>query len=138
MSAAARSHCTFRLAGEPFALALAAVREVRRAPVITAVRGAPPEVNGLVNLHGRIATVLDVGAALGLQARARGDWLVVLAGGAEWLALRVDEVGETVELAADAIEPLLGADDWLLGVAEHGGQSLRVLDAARISAEGSR
>lgn len=133
MTTGARSYCTFLLAGEPFALELGAVREVRRGLAVTPVRGGPPAVSGLANLRGRIATVLDPRAALGLGERgSRAACLVVLAGASELLALQVDEIGPPVELATAGIEPLPGSPAWLAGVAAHGDRSLRVLDAARI------
>ena len=135
-----RRYCTFQLAGESFALELGLVREVRRGAEITPVSGAPPAVSGLVNLDGKVATVLDACKALGLEARAEGACLaraggaclVVLGSGPDLVALRVDEIGSTVELAAAEIEALPAAPEWLEGVAQHAGRSLRVLRADEI------
>jgi purine-binding chemotaxis protein CheW len=127
-----RRYCTFQLAGESFALELGLVREVRRGAEITPVSGAPPAVSGLVNLDGKVATVLDACRALGLDARARGACLVVLGSGPELVALRVDEIGSAVELTSAEIEALPAGPEWLEGVAQHGGRSLSLVRADEI------
>ena len=126
-----RQYCTFQLAGESFALELDAVQEVRCGVEITPVHGASPAVRGLANLGGKIAAVLDPCTALGLGRRAGGSCLVVLGRDLD-VALLVDEIGSAVELAAAEIEPLAAAPEWLAGVAECAGRSLRVLRAEKI------
>jgi len=128
---AARGYCTFRLAGESFALELGSLCEVRSGLDITPVRGAPPAVIGLVNLRGRIATAIDPHAALGLEDERGSEYarLLVVGRDRELLALRVDEVGFPVDLGPAEIEALPGAPDWLAGIASSG---LRVLDAGRV------
>src|SRR2546427_11715560 len=57
---------TFRVRHALCALDAAAVQEVIRLGLLTPVRHSPAEVCGIVNLRGKIVTVLDLGLRLGL------------------------------------------------------------------------
>ena len=52
--------CTFSLAGHRFGVDVVDVQEVVRARPLTRVPLARPDVAGLLNLRGRILTVLDL------------------------------------------------------------------------------
>lgn len=72
----------FELAGQPFAVAIAVVREVMPGLEVTPVPGAPGCVLGVGAVRGRIVPVVDAGRLLGLGpvvASAVGG--VVLLGG---------------------------------------------------------
>ena len=58
--------CVFKLAGEPFAVALDATREIVTIEECTKVPLAPPTVLGVMNLRGTLVPVVDVRALLGL------------------------------------------------------------------------
>jgi chemotaxis signal transduction protein len=58
----------FGCSGEEFAVPLSRVREILLPQPITRLPGCGPEICGLVGLRGRILTVVDFGAALGLTA----------------------------------------------------------------------
>jgi len=60
------SHVIVRLGGERFALAMDAVAEVGRMPLITRVPASPRWVAGVVNWRGRILGVVDIRVLLGL------------------------------------------------------------------------
>jgi chemotaxis signal transduction protein len=94
----------FRAGGRVYACEVSAVREVvpldARAR-LTRMPGAPDTVVGLLNVRGRIVTVLDAG---GLLHRAATAWATTT-GGAHAMALIVDcgahGVGLAVERVAD-------------------------------------
>ncbi len=60
----------FGCSGERFAIPLSQVREILLPQPITRLPGCGPEVCGLVGLRGRILTIFDFGAALGLTPAA--------------------------------------------------------------------
>ena len=50
----------FRIGTETFGLPIALVREIVRVPKITPVPNAPDFVEGVINLRGRIISVIDL------------------------------------------------------------------------------
>jgi purine-binding chemotaxis protein CheW len=100
----ARQFVSFRLAGRLLGLDIRQVREINRALDITPVQHAKPHVRGLLNLRGQIVTVFDLGERLGLgpQEITADTHNVVLKG--DDVALLVDAVGESVEVAQGQIE----------------------------------
>jgi purine-binding chemotaxis protein CheW len=73
---------------------------------MTRVPLAPPTVRGLLNLRGQIVTGIDLRRRLELPERASGSlpMNVVLRGEDSPVSFLVDEIGEVIEVAADAWE----------------------------------
>jgi purine-binding chemotaxis protein CheW len=98
----------FRVGGQSYALDIRRVQEVLVAAEIEPVPGAPAAVLGVINLRGRIVTVVDLGRCLGFAASPAGTPCTVLiadaADGA--LGLRVDGVAEVCSVAEGAIRPV--------------------------------
>ena len=87
--------CTFRLAGDHYGVELSRVQEVLRPLPVTRVPHAPPASAGLVNLRGRIVTVVDPRIVLGAGAApAAAGGLVVVHGTDAPVALLVDAIGD--------------------------------------------
>ena len=87
--------CTFRLAGDHYGVELRRVQEVLRPLPVTRVPLAPPAIAGLVNLRGRIVTVVDPRILLGGEAAPAGaGGLVVVHGTDGPVALLVDAIGD--------------------------------------------
>ncbi len=85
---------TFQLGEAAFGIEARLVQEVVKVGDITPVHNAPEEVVGIRNLRGRIVTVVDLAAALGLGAVAQA---------AESRLLIVEWQGETVGFLVDAV-----------------------------------
>ena len=70
---------------------------------MTPVRHAPEEVLGIVNLRGKIVTILDLGLRLGFsQAVAGSDSRIfIIEDRSEFIGLLVDRVDEVVEVESD-------------------------------------
>src|SRR3546814_6326109 len=66
-------HCTFRVAGLDFGVAVEDVQEVLRHQEMTPVPRPPEAVRGLINLRGQIVIALDLRLRLGLPARAADE-----------------------------------------------------------------
>jgi purine-binding chemotaxis protein CheW len=65
--------------GERYALPLSAVRRVTEVSAIARVPRAPPALLGVMNQHGRVACVIDLGPLVGLRPRpARPEGRVVM------------------------------------------------------------
>src|SRR5215471_9413700 len=96
-----RQFCSFFLDGLRFGVE---VQEVVPYQEMTRVPLAPPTVRGLLNLRGQIVTGIDLRRRLELADPPAGGLPlnVVLRGEDSPVSFLVDEIGEVVEVAADA------------------------------------
>jgi chemotaxis signal transduction protein len=90
-----------------FAVPLALVREIVPPQHFTRLPGCAPEVCGLIGLRGRVITVFDLGAALGLRpSTCAADYRLLLVEQGERVAgVVVDAVSATEPLRMDALTP---------------------------------
>lgn len=91
----------FTTAGQLFGLPIEHVQEVFALANITRVPLAGPEIAGVLNLRGRIVTVIDLANRLQLDAPrdATAPMVIGIERGAESLGILVDRVGEVLSLA---------------------------------------
>jgi purine-binding chemotaxis protein CheW len=81
------------------ALDAAGIQEVIRLGPLTPVRHAPAEIAGIVNLRGKIVTILDLGLRLGFPpaSPSRESRVFIIEDRNEFVGLLVDRVDEVVE-----------------------------------------
>ena len=131
-------YVTMTIAGQLFGLPIRQVHDVFMPGRMTKVPLAPPEIAGILNLRGRIVTVIDMRCRLGLPQRQDGEPMAVgIDCDGESYGLLVDAVGEVLRLADDSCQPApVNLDRRLAGVAAGvhrlGDQLLVVLDVARL------
>jgi len=91
---------TFTVAGQLFGVPVVRVQDILTPDVIAPVPGGPAEVRGLINLRGRIVTVIDLRTRLSLPRRDAGEggMCVTVESGTESYTLFVDAVGDVVKL----------------------------------------
>jgi len=125
------------------ALDAAGVQEVIRLGAITQVRHAPEEVLGIVNLRGRIVTIVDLGLRLGFPKVAAGkdSRIFIVEDRNEFIGLLVDRVDEVVEVEPESWQPPPASANWgqtrfFKGVYRQRGRAITLLDAGLILAEG--
>lgn len=106
---------TFRVGTELFGVPISTVQEIVRVPVIARIPQAPAFVKGVINLRGRVITVVDIRTRMG-QTRVEPEAadsdeqskkarvLVVEADG-RLVGVIVDEVTEVLRLAASQVDP---------------------------------
>lgn len=94
--------CVFQASDAYYALEAEQVIEVNRYEAPTKVHHAPPELLGLMNLRGRILTMLDVSVILGGAKVVPGPEcrMLVLEQGGENYALLVERVEGVFEIEA--------------------------------------
>ncbi|ANC91687.1 chemotaxis protein CheW [Azospirillum humicireducens] len=138
----ANGFLTFDIAGHPFAVPADRVEEVAESTRATRLPFAPPQVEGLATVGGRILPVLDITGypSLGLAwAGGRGGGLlIVLRAGAGLLALRAGRIGGTLtaeRVTVAGAEPEDGGAP-VAGRLRHGDRSLRLLDPDRMELGG--
>jgi purine-binding chemotaxis protein CheW len=100
-----------------FGVPIDRIREIIPARPYTPLPGAEAFVCGLINLRGRIVTVIDLGARLNLPpAAARPDHTVVI----------VEYRGKLVGLAVEDVARIVGVDPETLGTSAEVLRSLRI------------
>ena len=114
--AAPRQFCTFFLENDCFGIDVQQVQEVLRYQEQTRVPLAPKVVRGLINLRGQIVTALELRCRLELRERADNalPMNVVVRTHDNVVSLLVDEIGDVVEVAEEAFEPV---PETLTGIA---------------------
>jgi len=126
-----------------FGVAIARIREIIPARPYTPLPGSGPHVCGLINLRGRIVTVVDLGARLKLpSASATPDHSIVIVDHRGKLAgLAVEEVSRIVDADLAALEDAAGVlralridRAYLRGVGETDGQVFVAVDPDEIIA----
>ena len=103
----AREYVTAMVAGELIGLPILQVQDVFVPEGITRVPLAPPEIAGVINLRGRIVTLIDLRSRLGMPPR-EADAPVMAIGveaGGESFGLLIDSIGEVLQLADVEREP---------------------------------
>jgi purine-binding chemotaxis protein CheW len=124
------------------ALDAAAVQEVIRLGPVTPIRHAPGEVAGVINLRGKIITVLDLGLRLDLSPAVPGpeSRIFIVEDRNEFIGLMVDRVGEVVETDSGKWQPppanvSRAQSKFFKGVARAAGRVIAILDNGRILSE---
>jgi purine-binding chemotaxis protein CheW len=113
-------YVTFTTAGQLFGLPIEDVQDVFTMANITRVPLAGPEIAGVLNLRGRIVTVINLANLLHLDAPKHSgmDMVIGVERGSESFGILVDRAGEVLSLSDADREPTpLNLDRTLDGVA---------------------
>jgi purine-binding chemotaxis protein CheW len=97
-----REYVTATVGGQLFGLPIQRVQDVFTPERVTRVPLAPPEIAGVLNLRGRIVTLIDMRDRLGLERRDSD---------APAMAIGVESGGESYGLLIDAVGEVLKLDD---------------------------
>jgi purine-binding chemotaxis protein CheW len=94
----------FRVADGVYGCDIDGVREIIPYRRATRLPGAPPYVQGLINLRGTIVTVLDIGVRLDPERASVREGSIILAiFGARVVGVAVDEVMDVQPIVAEPI-----------------------------------
>jgi purine-binding chemotaxis protein CheW len=113
-------YVTFTTAGQLFGLPIEDVQDVFTMANITRVPLAGPEIAGVLNLRGRIVTVINLANLLQLETprRSGAEMVIGVERGSESFGILVDRAGEVLSLSdADRESTPLNLDRTLDGVA---------------------
>lgn len=144
LPAAAVERMALLVVGEyRFAVPIERIREIIPARPYTPLPGSGAHVAGLINLRGRIVTVVDLGARLGLEPCAADPdhGVVIVEHAGRLVGLAVGEVSRIVEVdllalddAAQAMRALQVDREYLRGIGETDGEVFIAVDPDRIVA----
>jgi purine-binding chemotaxis protein CheW len=134
-----REYVTASIGGQLCGLPIQQVQDVFMPERLTRVPLAPPEIAGVLNLRGRIVTLIDMRDRLGLQPRTgEGQAMAIgVEAGGESYGLLIDSVGEVLKLDDAAREPNpINLDPRLArvsaGIHRLEGQLLMLVDVDRV------
>ncbi|MEL6328531.1 MAG: chemotaxis protein CheW [Planctomycetota bacterium] len=130
---------TFEVAGEEFAVDILAVHEINRMLELTRVPQSPPEIEGVINLRGRIIPVMDLRSRFGLAPGERNEHnrIVVVEISARVIGFIVDRVHEVLRIDRAIVDPapdmVTSIDtDFIKGVGKLEDRLLILLDLRRL------
>ncbi len=97
----------FHLANEIYGVDISAINEIIRLREITQIPRANPDIEGVINLRGKIVPILDLRRRLGLPAAERTgvNRIIVVENGGCTVGLVVDGVTGVLRIADTSIEP---------------------------------
>jgi purine-binding chemotaxis protein CheW len=141
----AGKYLTVALDRETYGIAVLKVREIIRLQKITPVPQMPAYVKGVINLRGRVISIVDLRTKFGLKAECDERTCIVVVQvrlpneQVVPMGLIVDSVDEVVNLAASDIEPSPDFGDavnteYLLGMAKVKNRVMTLLDIDRVVA----
>jgi purine-binding chemotaxis protein CheW len=132
-------YVTAMIGGQLFGLPIVRVQDVFIPERLTRVPLAPPEIAGVLNLRGRIVTLIDLRRRFGLGQRDDGEPVMAIGveSRAESYGLLIDSVGDVLKLDDAAREPNpINLDQRLArvsaGIYRLDGQLLIVVDVDRV------
>jgi purine-binding chemotaxis protein CheW len=129
----------FRIGNETFGLPISIVREIVRVPTITAVPNAPDYIEGVINLRGKIISVVDLRKRFGetdIQP-AKKNRIVVVELAERSIGLLVNSASEVLRIPPAEIETPQnlfqdGEVDYVTGVAKLKGRLVILLDLNKV------
>ena len=132
-------YVTATIGGQLFGLPIAGVQDVFVPDRLTSVPLAPPEIAGVLNVRGRILTIIDMRRRLELEVleESRRTLVVGIEHKGESYGLLIDRVGEVLKLPARSFEDNpINFDRTLAqvsaGVHQLDGKLMVVLDLDRV------
>lgn len=130
---------TFGIGGEEFAVEILAVQEINRMLDLTRVPQSPPEVEGVINLRGRIIPVIDLRRRFGVDVGERTDQnrIIVVEVEGKVLGFIVDRVHEVLRIKRSIVDPAPSMatsieSDFIAGVGKLEDRLLILLDLQKL------
>ncbi|HEY3972097.1 MAG TPA: chemotaxis protein CheW [Candidatus Sulfotelmatobacter sp.] len=131
----------FKVGRETYGVPIQSLHEIVRVPEITAVPDAPDYLEGVINLRGKIVSVMDLRKRFGEKQAAlkRQNRILVVEHGGRLAGLIVDSASEVLKIPADAVEapPAVFQDGGLncvTGLAKVAGRLVILLEMSKLLA----
>lgn len=136
----ATQYVLFRLGNEEYAFDISMVKEIHDLQQIAKVHRTPSYIEGVMNLRGKLVTVVDLRKRLGLEAAPHGDSakIIVVEAPDASVGFLVDEVTEVARVPPEAIEPppsivAEGVEsEYVLAIAKQGDRLVTIIDPVKI------
>ncbi len=129
----------FQVGRETYGVPIASLHEIVRVPEITAVPDAPDYMEGVINLRGKIVSVLDLRKRFGKIASPfhRRTRILVVEHKGRLAGMIVDAASEVLKIPESDIEPapgmmMEGGLDCVTGLGKYKGRLIILLDVGKV------
>lgn len=134
----------FRVGRETFGVPIELVHEIVRVPEITSVPDSPDYIEGVINLRGKIVSIVDLRKRFKEREvvnNNRKNRILVAEIDGKMVGLIVDSASEVLKLPVSEVEPAPGvfSDDdlnYVTGVGKMSGRLIILIDLAKILQKG--
>jgi len=134
----------FQVGRETYGVPITSLHEIVRVPEITAVPDAPDYLEGVINLRGKIVSVMDLRKRFGEKNAAvkKNNRILVVEHSGRLAGLIVDSASEVLKIPADSVEPppavfQEGGLNCVTGLGKVGGRLVVLLDMSKLLAPAS-
>ena len=134
----------FQVGRETYGVPITSLHEIVRVPDITAVPDAPDYLEGVINLRGKIVSVMDLRKRFGEKNAVvkKNNRILVVEHAGRLAGLIVDSASEVLKIPADAVEPPPavfqdGGLNCVTGLGKVGGRLVVLLDMSKLLAPAS-
>jgi purine-binding chemotaxis protein CheW len=134
----------FQIGRETYGVPITSLHEIVRVPEITAVPDAPDYMEGVINLRGKIVSVLDLRKRLGERQVVSGkqNRILVLEHKGRLCGLIVDSASEVLKIPvadveASPTEHFVGNLNCVTGLGKYQGRLIVLLDMAKLLESGT-
>ena len=131
----------FQVGRETYGVPITSLHEIVRVPEITAVPDAPDYVEGVINLRGKIVSVIDLRKRFGEKQTSmnRRNRILVVEHNGRLSGLIVDSASEVLKIPAAEIEPppavfQEGGLNCVTGLGKYHGRLIVLLDMNKLLA----
>lgn len=129
----------FQVGRETYGVPITSLHEIVRVPEITAVPDAPEYMEGVINLRGKIVSVIDLRKRLGEKkvAPSRRNRILVIEHRGRLSGLIVDSASEVLKIPATDIEASPtsleeGGTNCVTGLGKYKGRLIVLLDMSKL------
>jgi purine-binding chemotaxis protein CheW len=129
----------FQVGNETYGVPITALHEIVRVPEITAVPDAPEYLEGVINLRGKIVSVIDLRKRFGVKDSGsnRRNRILVVEFNGRLSGLIVDAASEVLKIAAADIEPppavlQEGGMSCVTGLGKYRGRLIMLIDTTKL------
>jgi purine-binding chemotaxis protein CheW len=129
----------FRVGRETYGVPITSLHEIVRVPEITAVPDAPEYMEGVINLRGKIVSVIDLRKRFGEQRASGGrrNRILVVEHNGRLAGLIVDSASEVLKIPSSEIEapPAVlqeGGLSCITGLGKYQGRLIMLLDMNKL------
>lgn len=133
----------FRIGRETFGVPIALVHEIVRVPEITSVPDAPGYVEGVINLRGKIISVIDLRKRFGEIeiTRTKKNRILVTEVEGKLVGLIVDAASEVMKIPESQVEPPptvyeQGESNYVTGVGKIQDRLVILVDLGKVMQKG--
>ena len=134
----------FQVGRETYGVPITSLHEIVRVPEITAVPDAPEYMEGVINLRGKIVSVLDLRKRFGEPKKTlnRRNRILVVEHRGRLSGLIVDSASEVIKIPAADVEPSPtalqdGGLNCVTGLGKYKGRLIVLLDMAKLLESGT-